>query len=245
MGPALLLMLATAAPAPKLDAGLTQAFLAVKAGRYEEARRAVDAYLAEGHAAHPGQAEFIVGLSYHRQHLYEPARVHFARAAELESAYVTTYFFYGFALFDLGRLDEARQALERFLAFAPGDAETTFGLGLVALEQDQADEAETRFLRAIALVEEKSKGSPMPASLREDLARYQARLADVYLRRDELAKARAALERSVELWPDHYEPWHKLARVLERLGDSAGAERAQARSEAAFAKRGTRGREGP
>jgi tetratricopeptide (TPR) repeat protein len=245
MGSTILLVLATAGPAPKLDTGLTEAFRAVKAGRYEEARRAANAYLAAGHAAHPGQAEFIAGLSYHRQHLYEPARAHFVRAAELEPDYVTTYFFYGFALFNLGRLEEARQALERFLAFSPGDAETVFGLGLVALEQDRTEEAEARFLRAIALVEEKSKGSPMPTELREDLARYQARLADVYLRRDDLPRARAALERSVELWPDHYEPWHKLARVLERLGDPAGAEHAQAKSDAAFQRRGTRGREGP
>lgn len=242
---AILLLLATTASVPKLDAGLSDAFRAVKAGRFGEARQAVAAYLAAGHPAHPGQAEFVAGLSYHRQHLYEPARAHFVRAAELEPDYVTTYFFYGFALFNLGRLEEARQALERFLAFSPADAETVFGLGLVALEQDRAEEAEARFLRAIALLEEKSSSGPMSAASREDLARYQARLADVYLRRDDLAKARASLERSVELWPDHYEPWHKLARVLERIGDPAGAQRAQARSDEAFLKRGTRGREGP
>jgi tetratricopeptide (TPR) repeat protein len=245
MSAAVLLLLASAATAPKLDAGLAEAFRALRAGRYEEARRGVDAYLAAGHPAHPGQAEFVSGLSYHRQHLYEPARSHFARALELEPGYVTTYFFYGFALFNLGRLEEARENLERFLASSPADAETVFGLGLVALEQDKADEAEVRFLRAVALAEEKAGGGPLPAALREDVARYQARLADVYLRRDDLARAKAALERSVELWPDHYEPWHKLARVLERLGDTAGAARAQASSDAAFQRRGTRGREGP
>jgi tetratricopeptide (TPR) repeat protein len=248
---ALLLCLAAAgAPAskpaaPKLDSRLTEAFRSIKAGRYDEARRSVDAYLAGGDAAHPGQAQFIAGLSYHRQRLYESARTHFARAVELEPDYVTTWFFYGFTLYNLGRLDEARQALERFHAFSPEDAETVFGLGLVELEADRVDDAERRFLRAIALVEAKAAGGAIPAELREDLARYQARLADVYLGRDELPKARTALERSLELWPAHFEPWHKLARVLERLGDTAGAARAQAKSDEALRRRTARGREDP
>jgi hypothetical protein len=45
----------------------------------------------------------------------------------------------------------------------------------------------------------------------------------------------------VELWPDHFEPWHKLAGVLRRLGDAAGADRAQSRSEEAFRRRTARG----
>jgi len=230
---------------PKLDSRLTEAFRAIKAGRYEESRRAVDDYLASADARHRGQAEFLLGLGYHRQRLYESARTHFARAAELEPDYVTTWFFYGFALYNLGQLAEAKQSLERFLAFAPEDAETVFGLGLVALDEDRVDDAEKHFLRAIAIAEAKSGGGAMSAGLREDLARYQARLADVHLRRDDLPKARAALERSLELWPDHFEPWHKLARVLERLGDPAGAARAQAKSAEALRRRTTRVPENP
>jgi tetratricopeptide (TPR) repeat protein len=245
---ALLLAVAATAPAskpaaPRLGSRLTEAFRSIKAGRYEEARRSVDAYLAAGDAAHPGQAQFIAGLSYHRQKLYESARTRFARAVELEPDYVTTWFFYGFTLYNLGRLEESRRALERYHAFSPDDPETVFGLGLVDLEEDRVEDAEKRFLAAIALVESRAAGGTIPANLREDLARYQARLADVYLRRDDLPKARAALERSLELWPAHFEPWHKLARVLERLGDSAGAARAQARSDEALRRRLTGRRE--
>jgi tetratricopeptide (TPR) repeat protein len=232
----LLALLLWLAAAPKLDPGLTGAFRAIQAGRFEESRRAVDAYLAAPGAAHPGQAEFVLGLSYHRQQLYENARTHFARAAEREPEYVTTFFFYGFALYNMGRLDEAEQALERYRAFAPEDPETVFGLGLVALDRDHVDDAEARFLRAISLAE--AKDAAPSADLREDVARYHARLADVYLRRDDLPRARTALERSVELWPDHFEPWHKLSRVLERMGDAAGAARAREKSAEALRAKG-------
>jgi tetratricopeptide (TPR) repeat protein len=251
---AILLSLALTAPAPepspkpplpKLDAGLTEAFRMVKAGRFAEARQAVEGYVASGKAPHPGQAEFVIGLSYHRQMLYEGARTHFARALELEPDYVTAYFFYGFTLFNLGRLDEAKRALESYLARGPEDPEAVFGLGLVALEADRVDEAEENFRRAIGLAEARAGGGEPSPALREDLARYQARLGDVYLRREDLPSARAALQRSVDLWPDHFEPWHKLAGVLRRLGDTAAADRAQARYDEALRRRAAKGRVGP
>jgi tetratricopeptide (TPR) repeat protein len=222
---------------PALDARLTNAFRLIKAGHYAEARHAAQAYLGSGKATHPGQAQFILGLSYHRQRLYESASGRFAEAVAREPGYVTTYFFYGFTLFNLGRLDEARKAFETYLASGPEDPEAVFGLGLVALEQDRVDDAEQAFVRAIATAQGREVGPVLSAGLREDLSRYQARLADVHLRRGDLQKARADLERSVELWPEHFEPWHKLALVLRRLGDAAGAERAQARSDEAFRRR--------
>ena len=218
---------------PVLDSGLTEAFRAVKAGRYAEAQRVVDAYLRDEWPAHAGQAHFVAGLGFHEQKLYESACERFARAAELEPGYFTTYFFQGFALFHVGRLAEARAAFERYLAIDGGEAEAHFGLGLVALEDDRHEDAETSFRRAIAL----AGGGGPPASLspkaRRDLARYETRLADVFSRRDELAPARASLERAVSLWPGFFESWHKLARVLRRQGDAAGAEKAERRSEEA------------
>jgi tetratricopeptide (TPR) repeat protein len=226
--------------APTLDRELNGAFRLIRAGRYAEARQAAEAYLAGGSAAHPGQAQFILGLSYHRQRLYESAHAHFVRALELEPDYFTTRFFHGFTLLNLGRLDEARNELEAYLARGPEEAEAVFGLGLVALEQDRVDDAERSILRAIALVQGQAGPAASPEES-EDLGRYYARLGDVHLRSGDLAKARADLERSVELWPDHFEPWHKLAGVLRRLGDAAGADRAQSRSEEAFRRRTARG----
>jgi len=219
---------------PTLDSGLIPAFRLIKAGRYAEARQAAEAYLAATGAPHPGQAQFILALSYHRQRLYEAADRHFVHALQLEPDYVTAYFFHGFTLLNLGRLDDARKAFEAYLSKGPEEAEAVFGLGLVALEQDRAEDAERAFLRAIALAQAKAGPSPSQGAS-EDLARYYARLGDVHLRTGDLTRARADLERSVELWPDHFEPWHKLAGVLRRLGDADGADRAEARSDEARA----------
>ena len=231
---------ADARKAPTLDSGLTPAFRLIKAGRYAEARQAAETYLAASGPSHPGQAHFILALSYHRQRLYEAADRHFVRALELEPDYVTAYFFHGFTLLNLGRLDDARKAFEAYLSKGPEEAEAVFGLGLVALEQDRAEDAERAFLRAIALAQAKAGPSPSQGAS-EDLARYYARLGDVHLRTGDLTRARADLERSVELWPDHFEPWHKLAGVLRRLGDADGADRAEARSDEAFRRRTARG----
>lgn len=212
---------------PVLDPQLNAAFRAIKAGRYEEARRGADSYLQSADAAHPGQAHFVAGLSYHEQKLYVRASERFDQASRLEPGYFTIYFFQGFALFNLGRLDAAQQAFEKYLAFDVGEAEAHFGLGIVALEQDRTADAERSFERAIELARGGSEATSLPAAARRDVARYEARLADVYLRRNELAPARVALEQAVLLWPEFFEPWHKLATVLRRLGDTDGAERAQ------------------
>jgi tetratricopeptide (TPR) repeat protein len=224
-----LLALLLAASLPRLDPALGDAFRLVKTGRYEDGRRAAQAYLGQGAPAHAGQAEFVVGLSYHQQRLYERARQHFARGLELEPAYVTARFFLGMALLNLGRLDESRAELERFVERVPDDSEAHFGLGLVAIEQDRTADAERAIGRAIGLADARRDA--------RDLARYHARLADVQLRLDRLPDARASLERSIALVPDHFETWHKLARVLRRQGDAAGADRAQARSDELFRAR--------
>src|SRR5437867_11221229 len=74
---------------PALDARLNNAFRLIKAGHYAAARQAAQDYLGSGNATHPGQAHFILGLSYHRQRLYENARGRFAEAVALEPGYVT------------------------------------------------------------------------------------------------------------------------------------------------------------
>jgi tetratricopeptide (TPR) repeat protein len=232
---ALVLLLAAL---PRLDAGLTAAFRQVQAGRYEEGRLAAEAYLATPGAAHPGQAEFVVGLSYHQQKLYESARERFARALRLEPAYVTARYFLGFALLNLGRLEEAQRELTAYVAADPMHAEAQFGLGLIALEQDRSADARAAIERAIALATPAAPLGPGTApAVRRDLARYEARLADAHLRDDRLEPARDALLRSIALWPDLFEPWHKLARVRRRLGDAAGADEAQARSQELFRRR--------
>lgn len=228
---------AVSAARQKLDPGLQPAYRAIGAHDGALARAEVERYLAAaGKTARRGQAEFLVGLSYHDAELYEIAEPHFARARELEPDYLATYYYDGFSLWKLGRIAEARAAFESYLAAEPDKPDALFGLALVELEEDQVDQAERLLQRAIAGTEPRLR-SANDQDARSDLSRYFARLSDVHLRRDELEDARAALERSVELWPDHYEAWHKLHRVLTRLGDAPGAARALANYESVFARR--------
>ena len=222
----------------KLDPALDPPYRAILAGRHAEARAELERYLAQDPArTRPGQAEFLIGLSFHEPELYAQAEPHFARAVELEPDYLATFYYHGFCLFHLGRIAEARRAFERYLAVEPGKADAAFGLALVALEEDRLDEADALLARAIAATEPRLAAGAAADDARSDLSRYLARRADVALRRDDLAGARRDLERSVELWPDHYEAWSKLHRVLTRLGDPAAAARALATSERIQARR--------
>jgi tetratricopeptide (TPR) repeat protein len=228
--------------AQKLDPALNDAYRAVQGKQYAAARAAVEGYLARaGSGARRGQAEFLIGLSYHEAELYAESEPHFARAVELEPAYLATYYYRGFDLYQVGRLAEARAALETHLRAQPDGAETLFVLGLVALEEDRADEALSRIRRAIELTEPRlsdaSAGPARQADARRDLGRYLARLADAQMRKEDFAGARASLERSVALVPDIPDVWSKLHHVLVRLGDDKAAAQALAHYEETAARR--------
>ena len=206
------------APAPPpLGPELTAIAQALGQQQTAAARRSLDAYLQR----HPedGRAEFLMGLSYHREKRYAQARPRFERAIELTPAYHTTYHFLGWCLYYMGEMTAARTAFEAHLAHMPAEGDSHFGLGLIDLDEDRLDDAETRFRRAIEL----QAGNPRR---RKDVSKAHARLADVYLRRDDLAAARTELETATQLWPQHYTAFYKLSRVLNRLGEAEAAQEA-------------------
>jgi tetratricopeptide (TPR) repeat protein len=207
---------APAAP-PPLGPELTAIARSLKPQDNDAARRSLEAYLQQ----HPedGRAEFLMGLSYHREKRYAQARPRFERAIELTPEYHPTYHFLGWCLFYLGRMPAAREAFEAHLARMPTEGDSHFGLGLIDLDEDRLDDAETRFRRAIEL----QAGNPRR---RKDVSKAHARLADVYLRRDDLAAARTELETATRLWPQHYTAFYKLSRVLNRLGETEAAQEA-------------------
>jgi tetratricopeptide (TPR) repeat protein len=173
---------------------------------------------------HPddAQAVFLFGLSYHREKRYQLARESFDRAIALDPNYPLAYYFKAWALYYLGELHEARTLFLIHHAFQPDVADSIFGLGLLDLEDDQLDGAEARFREALELLDD----DPKEAS---DRSKINARLGDVFAKRGQLEEARRYLERSVELFPDHYEAWWMLHRVLVRLGDTQAADAAKAR----------------
>ncbi len=173
--------------------------------------------------ARDGQAVFLFGLTYHREKRYAQAREHFDRAIELDPNYALTYYFRAWALYYLGELDASRASFLTHLGYQPDEPDTVFGLGLIALDQGDLDEAQRRFERAIELQED-------DAAHARDLAKAHARLGDVLIERGELERARVELQRAVELFPDHYEAYYKLSRVLFRLGEPELAEAALERA---------------
>ncbi len=181
------------------------------------ARDRLQQYLQE----HPddGQAAFLLGLTYHREKRYTLARPWFESAAGLAPDYHPIHHFHGWCLYYLGDMPGARAAFERHLGLMPGEGDSHFGLGLIAVDDDRLDDARRRFLKAIELQE----GNP---KRQRDVSKAHARLADVHIRRGESQQARAELQRATELWPQHYAAFYKLSRVLNRLGESESADEA-------------------
>jgi tetratricopeptide (TPR) repeat protein len=189
----------------------------IEQGRFAEARGLLEPVVRD----HPGwaRAHFFLGLTYHEERRYEAAEELFRRALELDPQYPTPLVFHGWSLYYLGRIEQSRAAFEAYLKVQPGYPDAIFALGLIDFDADAVDAAEVRFRETVRLAAERQD--------RPTEAKARARLADVHLRNGDLEEARKELERSVALNPDNYEPYFKLSRVLQRLGDAEGAERAR------------------
>jgi len=206
------------APLPPADF-LPNCMKLIEQKRYAEARSLLEPVLAE----HPDwpRAKFYLALTYHKENRYGAARELYERVLELDPQYHSVRLFYGWCLYYLGELGPARAMFEAFLAAKPDYPDAIFALGLIDFDSDEIESARARFLEAIELAEQKG-------DTRTE-AKSRARLADLLVRTGKLAAARAELERSIELNPRNYEAHFKLSRVLDRLGDSAGAAAARAR----------------
>jgi tetratricopeptide (TPR) repeat protein len=165
-----------------------------------------------------GKAHFLFGLTYHREKKYGEARTWFEQARQLEPGYNATHYFLGWTLYWLGELPASKASFQEFLSRQPGEYDSTFALGLIALDDDDLAQAQRLFKQAIAL-QMTAKPDDLAA-----LSRARARLGEVYERQDRLAEAREELEASVQLYPDHYEALYKLYRVLVRLGETDKAQ---------------------
>jgi tetratricopeptide (TPR) repeat protein len=217
----------TLTPLPKLRPDLMQVYGLIRARQTIGARMLLEQRLAQSKG--DGQATFLLGMTYHREKRYAKSRECFDEAIRLDPEYFLSHYFKAWALYYLGELGPSRAAFEKYLSYGPGRAavaDSEFGLGLIDLDEDRLDAAEARFRKAIELLGQRS---PPDA----DLSKAYARLGEVFERRGDFAAARTAMERSVALFPDHYEAWWKLYRVLVRLGDDAAAAAALKQHDAA------------
>lgn len=186
-------------------------------GEYEKARRLAEELV----RSYPGSsnAELLLGRTYHEEHRYELAESHFVRAVEFDPTNYRVRPYYGWCLYNLGKADQARTMFESLLQVKPNHPDPHFALGLLDFDADAFASAEVRFKTAIEL----AKALPGRRN-----GRALVGLADVYVRSGRLEEAKVELERAIKLNPDLYDAYFKLSRVLQRLGNDKGAERARA-----------------
>lgn len=199
------------------DLRIRQILFEIKAGEFDEARELIAAVLAD----HPGsyRCRFLRAFTWHRERQFEKAREGFEEVlrsgAVFEGSGLVPYY-YGWALYHLGRVGEAEVSFREHSSTAPDNAGSWFALGLIALEDHRIAEAESHLVKALGLRRRE------PKKMRE-LADTLARLGEVHTLQGHLQLARQDLEEAARIWPRHYNAHYKLYRVLLRLGEKEDA----------------------
>jgi Tfp pilus assembly protein PilF len=221
---------------PRLDGAVR----VLTRGGFREAEEIARAALASD--ATSDRAAAILGIALSKQKRYTDARAWLERARDSTQAFPErrhAAHFLGWCCYHLGDLDAARAAFELHLKAVPDEPDSTFGLGLVALDEDRLDDAEKLFNAALARFRALgANGKPRGA----DEAKALTRLGDVALRRDDPAAAKRFLEAAVAASPVQHETWSKMARVCDRLGEHAAADAARANAERILESLGRRER---
>jgi tetratricopeptide (TPR) repeat protein len=208
----------TASPAEPLAGELRPIAQLIRQRNTVTARNQVLAYLAK--RPKDAQAIFLLGLTFHREQKYGQATPYYEQALEIDPNFSLINHFYGWALYYLGDLPASRQAFESFLVHQPDEPDSLFALGLIDLDEDNLDDAAARFRTSIAKLE-RSSGPPDVKAL----SKAHARLGETLDRQGDLKQAKAELEIATRLFPDHYEAFYKLYRVLVRLDEKDEAAR--------------------
>jgi len=176
---------------------------------------------------HPGwaRATALLALTYYKESRFAVAAPLFRKALELDPEELAARPFLGWSLYSLGELDEAETMLRSLVERKPEYTPAHYGLGLIAFDRDEIESARQHFETTLALATAQADAVMQ--------GRARARLGDVYVRLDDLERARRELELAVELIPNEHDALYRLSRVLQRLGDAEGAARARERYEAA------------
>lgn len=205
------------------------------AAQYEEARVVAEAVLKDNPTS--PRAQFYAGLTLHKLKKYAAARPLLEAAMAQPTAFSEgphVIHYVAWCAYYLGDLQGARVAFTAHLHEFPNYDDSHFGLGLVELEEDHLPEAEACFRRALELL-------TMNNGLKRERAKNLARLGDVFMREDRLGEAEVAYRDAVALWPDHYEAWARLSRLMDRLERPDEAATARANQEAALARMQAKG----
>lgn len=204
----------------------------LRSGQFEQAEIVAGSVARQKPQVH--RAVFFQGLAIHKQKKYGQARplLEAAMASPQpfpERGHVPHYL--GWCCYYLGDMPAAKAAFEKHAAEWPNFDDTHFALGVIALDEDRVDDAARELTRALEL-QQAQKAS------RRSIGKTEARLGDVALRRDDVAEAERRFRRAVELFPDHYEAWARLSRVLARQGRTEEADAAMAEHQKAMERVG-------
>ena len=159
------------------------------------------------------RAPLFLGLIAIRQARWEDASMALRQAAEAGVPRPAALHNLGFALEQLGRLDEADAAYGDAAARAKDDPRIMLGWSIVALKRGDNKVAQSRLAQACELLE----GKPLPA-----LWYWAATLAAAGL--DDNENALRTARQGVEAYPDNPVLQNNLAVLLEASGDMAAAE---------------------
>lgn len=183
------------------------------------------------------RAVAIVGITLAKQKRYEEAKAALTRIRDSKQPFPERKHiphFLGWCLYHLGDLDDSKIAFEQHLLAVPGEPDSTFALGLIAYSQDRLDAADELFAQAL-------EGFTKPTPRATDQSRVLVRMADVALRRDNIALAESILNRAVKASAVQHETWAKLARVYDRQGKSREADAARANEQRILEALGRKG----
>ena len=204
------------------DTRLDIALGMMRKGSYEVAALTATAVLKS--RADVDRAYAILGIARNKQKKYEEARAALEKANASKQEFPERKHvphFLGWCCYHLGDYPAARVAFSQHLQRVPDEPDSTFGLALVALGEDKLDEADVLFAKAL-------KGFSEPTVQATDQSRVLTRMADLALRRDDVAKAEELLGRAIKANALQHEAWAKLARVKDRLGKTVEADAARA-----------------
>lgn len=200
-----------AAPQAPAPPPLAAADAAMQAGRYAEAARIYDDWL----AAHPDSREVLFALGVCRIQLGQPVEAVSAlrRYLHLAPDSASGYAAFGVALLDAASPADARHALEKAVALNPAQANAVEALARLHLVEDRADAA-VALLRAFS---DRDAGSARRPELR-------LLFAESLIRAGDAAAAASMLEAQLAAEPRSPPPVYALAAWARiRSGDPVRA----------------------
>jgi tetratricopeptide (TPR) repeat protein len=197
-------------PTPPIEGVLAEHYALIKGGQTGPARVRLRQLIDGGNT--DSRTYFLMGLAHHWDRHYTMAAEWFAKSESAKPIYPPASHFGGWSLYHSGQPEESERAFTRHLQMAPGEGDTLFGLGVLALERGEASLADQYFVRAI--------------SLQQDDPNRRAGVAKALARRSEIAEAESGdldqavllLQEAIALNDDLYESHFRLARLLRRLG---------------------------